>query len=383
MAVDPVTSERQHIHALVEYAIHRRASDVVVKAGTSPALRIDGRLTRTDLPILTGRDARELAREVIDSASRDRMLLADEGDGDATDDSAEWMHQLSEGRELDTVFTVPGLVRVRCNLFLQRGAIGAALRIIPLQPYTIDELNLPAQLKTVALEPQGLVIVTGPTGSGKTTTMAALIEQINRNVHANIFTVEDPVEYVFQDKLSLIHQREVGSDTSSFDTALRSVMRQSPDVIAIGELRDRETVEVAMQAAEIGHLVLTTLHTTSAAATIDRIVNRFPEHLKRDVCQQLAASLLCVSSQRLVRRSDGKARVPAVEVMTVSPTVRKQLEDGDTTDLNTAIANGSHFGMITINQALCALCKSGRVTSEEATAVSSNVSELRQMLRGL
>ena len=196
------------------------------------------------------------------------------------------------------------------------------------------------------------MILTGPTGSGKTTTMAALLEEINRNKYANVFTIEEPIEYVFKDKKSVIHQREVGQDTQSFATALHSVTRQSPDVIAIGELRDRETMEVAMTAAEIGHLVITTLHTTSAAATVDRIVNSFPEHLNQQICQQLSASLLCVTSQRLVRRTQGGGRLPAVEVMTSSPTVKKQLEEGDATDLYASIRDGGHFGMNTINQAL-------------------------------
>jgi twitching motility protein PilT len=291
------------------------------------------------------------------------------------------MKQLEQKRELDMVFSIPGLARVRANLFLQRGTIGAALRILPLHPYTIEELSLPPILKKMALEPQGLIIITGPTGSGKTTTMAALIEEINRNKYANIFTIEEPIEYVFQDRKSVIHQREVGIDTENFKTALHSVTRQTPDVIAIGELRDRETMDVAMTAAEIGHLVITTLHTTSAAATMDRIVNSFPEHLKKQTCQQLAASLLCVTSQRLVPRSNGNGRIPAVELMTHAPRIKKALEEGDTSELYSFIREGAHFGMNTMNQALEKLCLARMISVEDAVQFAGNPAELRQMLR--
>jgi twitching motility protein PilT len=233
----------------------------------------------------------------------------------------------------------------------------------------------------MALEPQGLIIITGPTGSGKTTTMAALIEEINRNKNAHLFTIEDPIEYIFKDKQSVIQQREVGTDTENFATALRSVTRQTPDVIAIGELRDRETMDVAMTAAEIGHLVITTLHTTSAAATVDRIVNSFPEHLKKQTCQQLAASLLCVTSQRLVQRAGGAGRVPAVEVMTNAPRIKKTLDDGDTTDLYACLREGAHFGMNTMNQALEKLVLSKAISVETAIQYAGNPAELRQMLR--
>lgn len=339
------------IHELLELAINNKASDLVIKAGAAPALRIDGRMEWTKLPVISPEATRELAYEVIFSASRDALLQYpnSRGIGIEMEDADIRMKELENKQELDLVFTIPGLARVRANLFMQRGTVGAALRIIPLHPYTVDQLGLPPILKKLALEPQGLIIFTGPTGSGKTTTLAALIEEINRNKNANIFTIEEPIEYVFEDKKSVVLQREVGQDTLSFETALRSVTRQTPDVIAIGELRDRETMEVAMTAAEIGHLVLTTLHTTSAAATIDRIVNSFPEHLKKQVCQQLAQSLLCVTSQRLVHRAAGVGRVPAVEVMTISPTIRKQLEDGETSDLYAHIRDGGHFGMNTMN----------------------------------
>ncbi|MES4793361.1 MAG: hypothetical protein C4321_10650, partial [Chloroflexota bacterium] len=195
-------------------------------------------------------------------------------------DAEDRLRELREKEELDLVFTVPSLVRVRCNLFLQRGSIAAALRIIPLRPYTIEELGLPAVLKDMVSQPQGLIIVTGPTGSGKSTTLAAMIDHINSARATNIVTVEDPIEYVFEDKKSVVHQREVGRDTRSFSAALRSVLRQSPDVIMIGEMRDPETMSVALTAAEMGHLVLSTMHTTNAPTTVDRLLASFPPYQK-------------------------------------------------------------------------------------------------------
>ncbi|MCC6728954.1 MAG: PilT/PilU family type 4a pilus ATPase [Chthonomonadales bacterium] len=374
------------IHELLEVAIRQRASDLILKAGTPPHLRVDGRLISSDLPALTPDDTCEIAYGIIDSAGRDYLLQYPESSHDALGaslDGAEGrMRELQSRDELDLVLTIPGLARVRANLFLQRGAIGAALRIIPLHPYTIDELRLPPVLKEMALQPQGLIVVTGPTGSGKTTTMAAIIEEINRGRPCNVFTIEEPVEYVFTDRKSVIHQREVRSDTRSFAAALRSVTRQSPDVIAIGEMRDTETMDAAMTASEIGHLVITTLHTVSAAATVDRIVNSFPRHLKHQVSAQLAASLLCVTSQRLIERAAGPGRLPAVEVMTNSPRVRKQIEEGETGELYASIREGQHFGMNTMNQALERLIQSRKVALGPAMQFAGNPAELKQMLRG-
>jgi twitching motility protein PilT len=231
------------------------------------------------------------------------------------------------------------------------------------------------------MQPQGLIVITGPTGSGKTTTLAAIVEEINRRRPCNIFTVEEPIEYIFTDKKSVIHQREVGSDTDSFASALRSVTRQTPDVIVIGEMRDVETMDVAMTASEIGHLVITTLHTVSAPATIDRIVNSFPQHMRRQVSAQLAASLLCVTSQRLVHKASGPGRLPAVEVLTNSPTVRKEIEDGDSGELYASIRDGQHFGMNTMNQALERLYAAKQITYDVAMLNAGNGPELKQMLR--
>lgn len=372
------------IHALLEDAIAARASDLFIKAGAPPTMRVDGHMRPTQREPLTPHDTHELAYSIIFSANRDHLLQfgdAAEHDERATGDAEERMQELADRREVDLVFTIPELARVRANLFLERSAISATLRIIPLNPFTIEELLLPAVLKDAAMAPQGLVIITGPTGSGKTTTMAALVEEINRRRPANIYTIEEPVEYLFTDKMSVIHQREVGSDTLSFASALRAVTRQSPDVIVIGEMRDAETMDVAMTASEIGHLVISTLHTVSAAATVDRIINSFPVHLHKHAKAQLIKSLLCVTSQRLVHHMGGQGRMPAVEVMTNAPMVRKSIEEGDATDLYGAIRDGHHYGMVTMNQALERLFQAGQITYEEALLNAGNPTELKQMLR--
>jgi twitching motility protein PilT len=370
------------IHELLEAAMQSRASDLILKAGSPPALRIDGRIqARQDLGTLRPADMHELAMSILYSATRDNLIRNGDTAMDDEKSAEEKMQYLMEQNEVDAVFTVAGLVRVRANLFLQRGAIGAVLRIIPLRPYGIDELLLPKVLKDVSLQPQGLIIVTGPTGSGKSTTMAALVDHVAEKRQANIVTVEDPIEYIYEDKNSVINQREVGSDTKSFAAALRSVMRQSPDVIVIGEMRDVDTMRVALQAAEIGHLVVTTLHTMSAVGTIDRMLNAFPPHERDQVRDQIAATLSCVVSQRLVHRASGVGRVPAVEVMTGSPTIKKQIEDGDTGELYASIREGAHYGMNTLNQALQGLHQNKAITVDEAIAATNNATELRQMLR--
>jgi twitching motility protein PilT len=373
------------IHALLEVALTHRASDLIIKAGAPPALRVDGRIVSTQLPPMTPEETRECGYSIIYSASRD-YLLQNAGNGIGCNenelfDAEARLEQLHTNTELDLVFTIRNLARIRANLFLERGMIAAALRIIPLHPLTIDELGLPPILKEIALQPQGLIIITGPTGSGKTTTLAAILEEINRKRPCNIFTIEEPIEYVFTDKQSIVHQREVGLDTKSFATGLRSVLRQSPDVIAIGELRDAETMDVAMTASEIGHLVVTTLHTVSATATVDRIIGAFPLHMRDQVAAQLAASLLCITSQRLVHKASGAGRLPAVEVLTNSPTVRKQIEEGETGELYASIREGHHYGMNTMNQALEQLYQRGLITYEEAMRNAGNPAELKQMLR--
>lgn len=379
------------IHHLLEIALKSRASDLILKADAPPALRIDGRVqSRADLGALSFADMHELAMSVLYAATRDNLVRSGSAAGDdenlgagvAGGNADDLMRRLLDQQEVDAVFTVAGLVRVRANLFLQRGAIGAALRIIPLRPYSIDALQLPKVLKEQAMSPQGLVLVTGPTGSGKSTTLAALVDHVTEHRRANVVTVEDPIEYVFEDKNSVVSQREVGADTRSFAAALRAVMRQTPDVIVIGEMRDADTMRVALTAAEIGHLVISTLHTISAVGTIDRILNSFPPHERDQVRLQLAATLTCVVSQRLVLRATGTGRVPAVEVMTGSPTIKKQIEDGESYgDIYNSIKEGGHYGMNTLNQSLQTLVSARAITADEAQTATGNLTELKQMLR--
>ncbi|NLC56580.1 MAG: PilT/PilU family type 4a pilus ATPase [Armatimonadetes bacterium] len=377
------------IHGLLEMALRHKASDVVIKAGSAPALRIFGKVLRTELPVLSAADTHEIVYNIIASAGRDYLLqrqtqrspLVPDLDEEDSLRTEALLKRLEDGEEIDLSFTVPNLIRVRANLYLQRGCMGAALRIIPLKPLTMEELGLPPVLKELATQAQGLVLVTGPTGSGKSTTLAAVIEYINSTRPCNIVTIEDPVEYVFTDNRSIINQREIGTDTKSFGSALTSVLRQTPDVIMIGEMRDAETMSVAMAAAEVGHLVLSTLHTTSAANTVERIISAFPPHERAQVQIQLATSLQGVISQKLIARADGRGRVPAVEVMIASPTVKKQIEDGTPDQLYATIREGQHFGMNTMNQALASLYHRGLISYDDALAHAGNYTELKQMLR--
>ncbi len=373
-----------NIHELLELAIRHRASDLLLKAGSAPALRIDGTVIATKLKPLEPADTEELAQSIIYSASRD-YLLRFHAPGKEADDipalAERQMAQLAEKEEVDLVFTIPNLVRVRANLFLQQSTVAAALRIIPLRPFSVEELNLPPVLRELADARQGLILVTGPTGSGKSTTLASLIDHINNSRHGNIVTIEDPIEYLFEDKHCVVYQREVGRDTHSFASGLRSVLRQSPDVIMLGEMRDPETISVALSAAEMGHLILSTMHTTSAGATVERLVNAFPPHERAQVRSQLANVLTGVVSQRLLRRGQGPGRVPAVEIMINTPSIRKHIEEANANELYNTIRDGRHFGMNTMNQSLQRLVEAKLISTEEALVNAGNIQELRQLLR--
>jgi len=373
------------IHDLLEIAIRNRASDLLLKAGSPPMIRVDGRIVPTERGPVDADETEALAQSIIYTSTRDHLLKAANPTAMVDESNqlgAEGMlARLHDQEEIDVVFTIPNLVRVRANLYLQHGTVAAALRIIPLKPATLDQLNLPPILKEAAARPQGLIVVTGPTGSGKSTTLAGIIEEINNTRAANIVTVEDPIEYVFADNKSMIQQREIGQDTRSFGTALRSVLRQSPDVIMIGEMRDPETIEVALTAAEVGHLVLTTLHTTGAPQTVERILNSFPAERRPQIAAQIAGGLLCVASQRLIPRAEGTGRIPAVEVMTGSPTIRRQIEAGETSTLADTVREGAHFGMQTFNVSLAGLANSGAIRPETALAASPDPAELRPLLK--
>ena len=371
---------------LLEKALEQRASDVIIKSGAPASIRVDSRIVPVFAERLDPDHCQSLVFGIIDSATRDYLLryrpIGPESDPVPYTVRPEAIIQrLRDGQEVDLSFSIPNLVRVRANLFLQSGSPAAVVRIIPLRVWGIDQLRLPPVLKDLSLNLQGLVLVTGPTGSGKSTTLAAMVEHINTSRQANIVTIEDPVEYTFEDKHALISQRQVGTDTRSWASAVRSVLRQSPDVIMIGEMRDLETLRAALQAAEVGHLVLSTLHTTSAPATIDRILNMFPAEERSQTCGQLALCLQGVISQRLLPLADGHGRIVACEIMTAAPTVRKLIEDGQTADLYNAIREGQHFKMNTMNQQLEQLYNRKLITYETALSFTGNYTELKQTLR--
>jgi twitching motility protein PilT len=289
--------------------------------------------------------------------------------------------KFEETNEMDIAFQVEGKCRVRMNVYRQRGGCATVMRIIPLEIKSIEDLGLPPVLHELCKHRLGLILVTGPTGSGKTTSLAAMIDVINQQRKAHIVTIEDPLEFVHQDKLSYLSQREIGIDTEDFAPALRAVVREAPDVILIGEMRDTATMSVAMQAGETGHLVFSTVHTASAYETMDRIVNMFPPHEKNHLCQRLAGSLRAIVAQKLVPRADGNGRVVANEILICTPTVSKAIEDGHFGDLYHMMNEGGFWGMQTMNQALVRYVKAGVVAEQVAMNYAGIASELKQMLR--
>ncbi len=339
-----------------------RASDLFLKVGSPPHYRVGGRVVRLDEPALTPDDTRGVADELMDE--RQIALFEDY-------------------HERDLGITLEDVCRLRINIYQERGNVGVVMRLIPLDIYSLEELELPPVLGTesVGLAREGLVLVTGPTGCGKSTSLAAMIDLINQTRNANIVTIEDPIEFVHRDRNCIVNQREVGVDTESFSDALKYVVRQSPDVILIGEMRDPETMNVSMQASETGHLVFSTVHTVSAAETMERIINMFPPHDKPQICLRMSKSLNAVISQKLVRRADGSGRVAACEVMIVTPTIAKMIEEGHPSEVYNAIDEGGFWGMQTMNQSLTRLFVEGKINEEEAMHNAGNRTELRQMLR--
>ncbi len=351
------------IHDLFREMIVKRASDLHLKVGRPPLMRIDGELLPTAHPVLSIDDARRLIFS----------LLGDREIG-----------KFEKECELDTARTFEDKARFRINVFFQQGHIGAVMRLIPLKMPTVEQLGLPPVLNDLALRNQGLILFTGPTGSGKSTSMAAMINHINRHQHRHVVTVEDPIEFVHTDDLATIDQRELGVDTLTLTEALRRVLRQDPDVILIGEMRDASTMETAMRAAETGHLVFSTLHTNDAKQTMDRILESFEGNHQKQIRTLLALTLHAVLSQRLLPRADGKGRVAALEIMVNSPNISKLLEKGSTAELGEAIAKGGNYWhMQTFNQALAQHVKEGLITPEVALEHSTNPGDLRLALRGI
>jgi twitching motility protein PilT len=354
-----------HINDLLKSAVEAGASDLHIKVGTYPMMRLRG-----DLVPVTEEKRLDHADVVAMSAAVMSKVHAD---------------KFKDANEVDLAYGVPGLGRFRVNVFQQRGTVGLVLRVIPTQIKGIDELGLPPVLKMLAEEERGLVLVTGTTGSGKSTTLASMIDHINKTRKAHVMTVEDPIEFLHRDQQSIINQREVAVDTRSFAFALRSALRQDPDVILVGEMRDFETVETALMAAETGHLVFSTLHTLDATETINRIIAVFQPHQQKQVRLQLASVLKGVISQRLMPSADGKNRVPAVEVMVSTAFIRDCIVDKDKTSMiHGAIAAGtSQYGMQTFDQSIFGLYSQGQVSYEEALRWASNVDEFKLKVQGI
>ncbi|MBU0552390.1 PilT/PilU family type 4a pilus ATPase [Myxococcota bacterium] len=353
------------LNAILKIAVQGGASDVHLKVGLPPLFRLNSSI----VPLRNGE--RLTAQDMIDFLSN--MI------------SEEQRARLIRDRELDFSYQLEELGRFRVNALYQRQQPGLVLRVIPTEIKTIDELMLPKVLERIALERRGLVLVTGATGSGKSTTLAALLEHVNQIRSSHIITVEDPIEFVFKDRRSIFNQREVGDDTQSFARALRAALRQDPDVILVGEMRDQETIETAMTAAETGHLVFSTLHTVDAADTINRIINVFPPHQHTQIRVGLAATLRSVISQRLLKRADGRGRVAAIEVMIASARVRELLMDErGVFELKEAIAAGhTTYGMQTFDQAMMVLLKKGLIDQEEALKHASNPDDFLLRLQGV
>ena len=354
-----------HVNELLARAVDQGASVLHLKAGGVPMLRVRGSLVpMADTPRLQAVDLDGIATAVL-TPSHSALI--------------------GHHQDVDLAYTVPGLGRFRCNVFQQRGAVGLVFRVIPQLIPGFDALGLPAVLSSIAAEERGLVLVTGTTGSGKSTTLAALVDAINQARTAHIVTIEDPIEYLHQDRQSVINQREIGIDTASFATALRSALRQDPDVILVGEMRDHATIETALMAAETGHLVLSTLHTLDATETINRIIGVFPAHQQPQIRLQLATVLKAIVAQRLIPRADGQSRAAAVEVLIATPFIRDAIADPARTHLvQSAIAQGgSQYGMQTFDQAIFGLYESGSVSLDEARRWASNVDEFMLRVQGI
>jgi twitching motility protein PilT len=349
-----------HINDLLKIAMNRNASDVHLKVGEHPMLRINGELQVMEgSDILKAEEMNDIFQQVANDAQR--KVFASE-------------------LEMDLAYEMQNLGRFRINVLKEEGRIGLVCRPIKSKVPTVEELGLPEICKTLAMLSSGLVIVTGPTGCGKSTTLAAMINYLNHNVRRKIVTINDPIEYIHNDIKCIISQRELGTDTHSFAQALKHTMRQDPDVIMVGEMRDLETMAAALTAAETGHLVLTTLHTMGAAKAVDRFIDVFPPHQQQQVRGQLSIALQGTIFQVLIPRADNNGRVPAVEVMLATPAIRNLIREGKTYQMVNAMQTGTQYGMQTLNQSLTELCQQGIITRERALERSTNKEEIIELL---
>ena len=353
-----------NIRAVLEKMIAARASDLHIKIGTPPVVRVDGVLYTLDEPAPNADDLRSVVNQLLNEEQR---LF------------------FSTHNEIDFAFGVAGLARFRANVFMQRGSPALALRHVPVDVPTIEDLGLPPLVRELAFAPRGLILVTGRTGSGKSTSLAAMIDALNRVTTRNVITVEDPIEFLHRDRMSFIHQREVGLDTRSFHEGLRYVLRQDPAIILVGEIRDLETMSTALMAADTGHLVLSTLHTTDVVQTLQRVISFYPPHQHDEIRMSIASNLRAVICQRLIPRRDGAGRAPAVEVMINTPTIRELLLSPEKMPLiHSAVAEGvTQYGMQTFDQSVMGLLKDGVITEEEAIKNCNNPNELSLKLKGI
>jgi twitching motility protein PilT len=353
------------VNELLKAAHSQGASDLHLKVGSHPILRINGELSPFSTENrLSQEDTLKIAFSVMSPGQREVF---------------------KKKNDIDLAYSVPGLGRFRCNIFIQRGTIGLVFRVIPMRIPTIEELHLPDVLKKISMESRGLILVTGTTGSGKSTTLASMLDNINTNKTEHIMTIEDPIEYLHRDKRSIVNQREIGNDTESFSKALRAALRQDPDVILVGEMRDFETIQTALTAAETGHLVLSTLHTIDASETINRIISVFPPYQHKQVRMQLASVLRSIISMRLVPKIDGNGRVPAVEVLIATAMIKDCILDPDKSKMiPDVIAQGAlHYGMQTFDQSLFNLYKGDLISYEEALRRATNPDDFALKVKGI
>jgi len=348
------------IDDLLRIAMDRKSSDLHLKVGNFPHIRVDGELVPlNDQPRVTAEDMLSMAFSMMSNRQKQKF---------------------KENAELDMAYGVAGLGRFRVNVFQQRGTVGAVLRVIPFKVMTIRDLMLPPVLEKIALDERGLVLVTGTTGSGKSTTLAAMIDHINANETNHIMTIEDPIEFLHRHKKCMVNQREVGADTKSFNRALKSVLRQDPDIILVGEMRDTETMATALTAAETGHLVFATLHTQDAPQTIDRIIDVFPPYQQDQIRVQLSTTLMGVCTQQLLQTRDGRSRIVACELLIPTPAVRNLIREGKTHQIYSVMQTGTVHGMLTMDAALADLVRRGLISRELAERRSSTPEDLRRLL---
>jgi len=356
---DPIPIEDLHIDELLHIVVDRNASDLHVCTDSEPVVRVDGSLIRLNFEKFTPHVLQRMLYDIL---------------------SDEQIHKFESTLELDFSYALPRRARFRVNYYRDRGALAAAFRLISDRIPTVRELNLPPILETITERPRGLVLVTGPTGSGKSTSLAAMIDCINTSRAVHIITIEDPIEYLHRHKLSLINQRELGADTKSFANALRASLREDPDVLLVGEMRDTETIALAITAAETGHLVFATLHTNNAAESIDRIIDVFPPGQQEQIRIQLANNIQAIISQQLLPRASGPGRVPATEIMIATPAIRNLIRENKTHQIPSVIQTSGQYGMMTMDQCLRDLYLRGYVKLEDIMQRAQNVDELKKMI---